>query len=65
MRKKYSYYYYKTYQDIDCPSHWIYCIYDNTYPEIILRESDEWYETEVEADFAAIGHISLLENGEG
>lgn len=27
-------------------------------------ESDEWYETEQEARFAAIGHISLLENGE-
>lgn len=28
-------------------------------------ESDEWYETEQEARFAAIGHISLKENGEG
>lgn len=28
-------------------------------------ESDEWYETEEEARFAAIGHISKLEDGEG
>jgi hypothetical protein len=27
--------------------------------------SDEWYDTEQEARFAAIGHIDLLENGEG
>ena len=28
-------------------------------------ESDEWFDTEQEARFAAIGHIDLLENGEG
>ena len=28
-------------------------------------ESEEWYDTEQEARFAAIGHISLLENGGG
>ncbi len=28
-------------------------------------DSSEWFETEQEARFAAIGHISLLENGEG
>lgn len=28
-------------------------------------ESDEWFETEQEARFAAVGHIDLLENGEG
>lgn len=27
--------------------------------------SNEWYETQEEARFAAIGHIDLLENGEG
>ena len=31
----------------------------------ILRESDEWFDTEQEARFAAIGHINLLESGEG
>lgn len=30
-----------------------------------IIESDEWYDTEQEARFAAIGHITLLENGEG
>lgn len=28
-------------------------------------QSAEWYDTEQEARFAAVGHISLLENGEG
>lgn len=28
-------------------------------------ESDEWFDTEEEARFAAIGHIDLLEDGEG
>lgn len=31
----------------------------------IIREAQEWFETEQEARFAAIGHINLLENGEG
>lgn len=65
MRKKYSYYEYEIYQDIDCPAHWLYRIYDTNYKNDILRESDEWYDTETEAGFAAIGHINLLENGEG
>lgn len=30
-----------------------------------IIESSEWFESEQEARFAAIGHISLLENGEG
>ncbi len=33
------------------------------YPDSI--ESEEWFDTEQEARFAAIGHIDLLENGEG
>ncbi len=28
-----------------------------------IIESNEWFETEQEARFAAIGHITLLENG--
>jgi len=28
-------------------------------------ESSEWFDTEQEARYAAIGHITLLENGEG
>lgn len=30
-----------------------------------LIESNEWFDTAQEARYAAIGHISLLENGEG
>ena len=44
---------------------WVYEIYtDNKKPEL-LRESEEWFDSEAQAGFAAIGHISLLENGEG
>ena len=32
---------------------------------VLVRESDEWYEYEGIARLAAIGQISLLENGEG
>lgn len=30
-----------------------------------IIESDEWFESEQRARFAAIGHIDLLEQGEG
>lgn len=46
---------------------WVYIIYEpNLKPTVktILRESEEGYETDEEARFAAIGHISLLESGE-
>lgn len=45
-----------------------YVIFDNYYKPCdptIIRESDQYFDTEQEARFAAIGHISLLENGEG
>lgn len=47
---------------------WNYIIYDADLPvspKNIIRESSEWFEAEQEARFAAIGHIQLLENGEG
>lgn len=31
----------------------------------IVRESKEWFDSEAQAGFAAVGHITLLENGEG
>ena len=42
----------------------VYKIYSQTTKELV-RESDEWFDSEAQAGFAAIGHISLLENGEG
>ncbi len=48
------------------PGNWVYEIHHPHYPELPpLRESNEWFESQQEARFAAIGHISLLENGEG
>ena len=47
---------------------YFYVIFDTDYKpsdSTIIRESDEWYDTQQEARFAAIGHITLLENGEG
>ena len=31
----------------------------------VIREADEYFDTAQEAEFAAIGHIDLLESGEG
>jgi hypothetical protein len=45
---------------------WIYFIYpEGCYPyDDGVIESDDYYEAEQEARFAAIGHITKLENGE-
>ena len=45
---------------------YIYQIYNPDYipcEQTVIRESNEWFDTEQEARFAAIGHIDLLENG--
>lgn len=72
MRKKYSYYEYETfYEELPQLSGWGYKIYTDSsiYNEIwqtdLYRESEELFESEQKAEFAAIGHISLIENGEG
>ena len=39
-----------------------YKIYSKTGDEVLI--SDDYYETEQEARFAAIGHISLLQKGD-
>lgn len=45
---------------------WIYEIYyQPPREEILIRESEEWFDNKSTAGLAAIGHISLLENGEG
>jgi hypothetical protein len=47
---------------------WDYVIYDPDYKPCelsIIRESQEWFDSEQQARYAAIGHITLLENGEG
>ena len=62
--EKYGLYLYKII--LAAPATWVYEIYDPNYPNIPpLRESSEWFETEQRARYAAIGHIDLLENGEG
>lgn len=46
---------------------WVYVIFDPNYKpalQTIIRESDEWYDTEEEARSGAIGHIDALESGE-
>lgn len=76
MRKRYSYYEYEViYEKIKTPlidmQGWGYRIFNDD-PDFkfwsgsdLFRESDELYDTEQQAEFAAIGHISMLENGEG
>jgi hypothetical protein len=43
---------------------WVYEIYTQ-FDDVLVRESDEWFDCEMRATWAAIGHISLLEQGEG
>ena len=74
-KDRYSYYDYEiwAYIDDDCPSqesYFYYKILDNdgqhkfwTGSNVIV-ESDESFDTAQEARFAAIGHISKLEDGE-
>jgi len=57
------------YLDDDNQKHYYYTIHTNDIDYITCKpmniESDEYFDTAEEARFAAIGHISLLENGEG
>lgn len=69
MNKGTEYYDYVVYENWpDCHRDknlgWCYTIYKKN-TKIVVRESDEWFDSEAQAGFAAIGHISLLENGEG
>lgn len=62
MRERYSLYEFKIIPDNDV---WVYEIYWPGRPDMrAIRISDEWFETEQEARFAAIGHIVSLEEGE-
>lgn len=68
--EKHGYYQYKIWLDMFMDKgrkvqHWVYEIYDLNNPPELVRESTEWFDSEARAEFAAIGHISLLENGEG
>ncbi len=62
MRQRHSYYEYEVIAHQDAL---VYVIYNPSHKNDICRESNEWYETEEEAQFAAIDHIDNLENGEG
>lgn len=42
---------------------WIYKIYSQS-DNALVCEAAEWFECPAQAGFAAIGHISLLENAE-
>lgn len=43
---------------------WVYEIYTQ-FDGVLIIESNEWFDNKGSAELAAIGHISLLENGEG
>jgi len=63
----YEYYVYLASGSLPEEENWegfVYKIYSQTTKELV-RESNEWFDSEAQAGFAAIGHISLLENGEG
>ena len=64
--KKFSLYYYEASLLERDPDKWIYKIYEETPREFVpVRESSEWFDSKGRAELAAIGHIHLLENGEG
>jgi len=64
MIEKYSCYEFEVFQDFnELFSYKILSEGCKPYDDGII-ESEEWFETEQEARFAAIGHIDLLENGE-
>ncbi len=63
MRKHGDYYQYIVYEDNR--NEWVYEIYTIHEKPILVVESEEWFDSEAQAGFAAVGHISLLENGEG
>lgn len=62
--EKYSCYEFEVMRDDDV---WVYVIFDPNYKpclQTIIRESDEWFDTEEEARVAAKEHIDALESGE-
>lgn len=62
--EKYSCYEFEIMRDADV---WVYVIFDPNYEpclQSIIRESDEWFDTEEEAREAAKIHIDALESGE-
>lgn len=64
MIEKHSYYEFEVLPNEDV---WVYVIFDPDYKptlHTIIRESDEWFESEKEARDAAIDHIDALESGE-
>jgi hypothetical protein len=64
MIEKHSYYEFEVLPNDDA---WVYVIFEPDYkPSLhtIIRESDEWFESEKEARDAAIDHIDALESGE-
>jgi len=67
--KKYSTYEYRVAQIIgnEFSGLWSYEIFgeDSYGDHCMIRESDEWYMTALDADLAAQDHIDKLESGEG
>lgn len=62
--EKYSCYEFEVMRDDNV---WVYVIFDPNYEpslQSIIRESDEWFETEEKAREAAKEHIDALESGE-
>jgi hypothetical protein len=69
MKTSSGVYQFDVWEDREAPGHWIYRIYHTENleecPRIVIRKSTEWFESKTRAQFAAMGHISLLEKGEG
>ncbi len=73
-REKYSCYYFEIFScevPVDLENECVKCYFFKIYTEGYLPyddgiiESDEYFDTEQQARFAAVGRIDQLENGEG
>lgn len=62
MRKHGDFYQYIVFEN--GKNEWVYKIYTLHERSLLVVESEEWFDSEAQAGFAAIGHISLLENEE-
>ena len=65
--KQFSLYQYQAfyvYESADAQGY-VYEIYSLETPPLLIREGTEWFESQGHAELAAVGHISMLEHGEG
>ena len=64
MKEKYGIYSVEIEKDKNGLYFYVICFYKNNSEESTKIKSGDWFDTQQEAKFAAIGHIDKLEKGE-